>query len=208
MNKKYLTAIIDRMGLRKYVSAARAKKNALSQTPWYRDRQVRRWVGQCRKQNALVHPTIEFEGRLPAHHVHIGAETCIQRDVSVWLAPDANIQPVLAIGTDSFVGRNTFFGVYEPITIGSHVQIAAYCYLVSQNHGYARRDIPIKYQDFVGKPIIIEDDVWLGTHVVILPGVTIGQGAIVAAGSVVNRNIPPYQIWGGAPAKFIKDRPT
>ena len=58
-------------------------------------------------------------------------------------------------------------------------------------------DIAIKDQGFEGAPITIEDDVWLGTHVVVLPGVTIGRGAIVSAGSVVNRDIPAWEIWGG-----------
>ncbi|MUG94040.1 acyltransferase [Scytonema sp. UIC 10036] len=107
----------------------------------------------------------------------------------------------------AYIGRNTFIGVFHPITIGEASQIGAYSYLISANHCYERRDIPIIEQGFVGAEIVIEDDVWLGTHVVVLPGVTIGQGAIVAAGSVVTKDIPPYQVWGGVPAKFIKHRP-
>jgi acetyltransferase-like isoleucine patch superfamily enzyme len=64
----------------------------------------------------------------------------------------------------------------------------------------------MQLQGFVGAPIVLEADVWLGTHVVVLPGVTIGRGAIVAAGSVVNRDVPAHEIWGGAPARFLKRR--
>ena len=60
----------------------------------------------------------------------------------------------------------------------------------------------------VNAPIIIGDDVWLGVNVVILKGVNIGRGAIVAAGSVVTKSIAPYEIWGGMPAKKMSDRPV
>ena len=150
---------------------------------------------------------MEFTGRSPLNLVQISSGTYVQKDVSIWLAKDHTAQPTLAIGEDSFIGRNTFIGVYDPIIIGSFVQIAAYCYLVSQNHGYLRRDIPMKHQEFVAGPITIEDDVWLGTHVVVLPDVTIARGAIVAAGSIVTKDIPAYEIWGGVPARFIKHRP-
>jgi acetyltransferase-like isoleucine patch superfamily enzyme len=56
---------------------------------------------------------------------------------------------------------------------------------------------------YTGKAIIIEDGVWIGTHVVILPSVTIGEGAIIAAHSLVNKDIPPYEIWGGVPSNLL-----
>ena len=64
--------------------------------------------------------------------------------------------------------------------------------------------VPIYYQGYIGDPICIEDEVWIGTHVIVLPGVTIGKGAIIAAGSVVNKNVPAYEIWGGSPARFLQ----
>ena len=85
--------------------------------------------------------------------------------------------------------------------------IGPFCHILSGNHRFDRRDIPVRKQGHDIAPVAIEDDVWLGTHVVVLPGVTIGKGAIVAAGAVVNKDIPAYEIWGGVPAKFIKERP-
>ncbi|MBV8731891.1 MAG: acyltransferase [Acidobacteriia bacterium] len=105
------------------------------------------------------------------------------------------------------MGRHTYLGVYLPISIGDHTIIGAYSYIISANHCFESREIPIQDQGFQGAPITIGEDVWIGTHVVILPGVTIGKGAIIAAGSIVNRNVPAYQIWGGVPARFIKERP-
>jgi maltose O-acetyltransferase len=106
-----------------------------------------------------------------------------------------------------FIGRNTYIGAFQPIEIGRASMIGAYSYIVSGNHRFDRRDIPIREQGFSGKAVVLEEDVWLGTHVVVLPGIRIGRGAIVAAGSVVNRDVPAYEIWGGVPAKFIGTRP-
>ena len=202
MAKFLFTSLINKIGLRWHINAVRDYTRTLQRT-----HQLKSWLKSCKKSNVFIHPSIDFMGREPYDYINIGCDTHIQKDVSIWLAPDELASPKLSIGYDTFIGRNSFIGVYQSITIGSCVQIAAYCYLVSQNHGYSRRDIPMKHQDFVGGPIIIEDDVWLGTHVVVLPDVTIGRGAIVAAGAVVNKNIPPYEIWGGVPAKFIKMRP-
>ncbi|MEO6907026.1 MAG: acyltransferase [Abditibacteriaceae bacterium] len=104
-------------------------------------------------------------------------------------------------------GRNTFIAVFQPIEIGCSTMIGAYTYIASNNHGFSHRDIPMHDQTWTGAPVIIKDDVWIGTHVIVLPGVTIGKGAIVAAGSIVNKDIPPYEIWEGAPAEFIKQCP-
>jgi acetyltransferase-like isoleucine patch superfamily enzyme len=105
------------------------------------------------------------------------------------------------------VGQNTYLGVHLPIQTGKQVMIGAYSHLTSANHCFARRDIPIQEQGFVGAPIVIEDEAWLGTHVVVLPGVKIGKGAMIGAGSVVTKDVPAWEIWGGVPARFIKMRP-
>jgi carbonic anhydrase/acetyltransferase-like protein (isoleucine patch superfamily) len=200
--KRILKSIIKMLGLSLYASALQDRNRK-----YWEAQRIKSWLESYKTRSVFVHPSIEFTGCAPFDCVELGRDTHIQQDVTIWLAPDKDACPKLTIGCDSFIGRNSFLGVHQPITIGSYVQIAAYCYLVSQNHGYARRDIPIKHQDFVGGPIVIEDDVWLGTHVVVLPNVIISKGAIVAAGSVVTKNIPAYEIWGGVPAKFLKMRP-
>jgi acetyltransferase-like isoleucine patch superfamily enzyme len=73
-------------------------------------------------------------------------------------------------------------------------------------HGYARRDIPMRHQPPESKPVRIEDDVWIGMGVKLLPGVTIGKGAIIGAGSVVTRSIPAYSIAIGAPCRVVRER--
>lgn len=92
------------------------------------------------------------------------------------------------------------------ITIGNYVHTGTNVIMLAFNHGFYTREIPTKKQDYLEAPIVIEDDVWIGAGVIILAGVTIGKGAIIASNAVVNKNVPPYTIVGGVPAKIIKER--
>mgnify|MGYP000107432388 len=83
--------------------------------------------------------------------------------------------------------------------------IAPFCYLIDSNH-QIKKDILLNQQPMIAKNIIIKDDVWLGTSVKVLQGVKINKGAVVAAGSIVNKDIPEYEIHGGIPAKKIGKR--
>lgn len=93
------------------------------------------------------------------------------------------------------------------ITIGNYVHTGTNVIMLAFNHGFYTRDTPTKKQDYLEAPIVIEDDVWIGAGVIILAGVTIGKGAIIASNAVVNKDVPPYTIVGGVPAKIIKERP-
>ncbi|MDF5718620.1 MAG: glycosyltransferase [Rhizonema sp. NSF051] len=170
---------------------------------------LHKWIKAKMLEGTIIHPSLEFVAgiRPDLETLEIGEKCNINQDFSLWLSPDEGANPKFVMKKEACISRNTFIGVFQPITIGEYVQIGAYSYIISANHCYERRDIPILKQGFVGAPIMIEDDAWLGTHVVVLPGVTIGKGAIVAAGSVVTKDIPAYEVWGGVPAKFIKNRP-
>ena len=110
------------------------------------------------------------------------------------------------------VGKNCFFGEYSVIRgqggvhIGNNVYTGPMVQLVAVNHVYNNPDIPIREQGITAKGITIEDDVWLGTNVTVVDGVTIGQGSIIGAGAVVTKDIPPYSIAVGTPARPVKDR--
>lgn len=93
------------------------------------------------------------------------------------------------------------------ITIGNYVHTGANVIMLGFNHGFYTRDIPTKQQDYMEAPIVVEDDVWIGTGAIILAGVTIGKGAVIASNAVVNKDVPAYTIVGGVPAKVIKERP-
>lgn len=92
------------------------------------------------------------------------------------------------------------------ITINDNVIIGPYTVIRSDDHIFERTDIPIRNQGHRGESILIKDDCWIGAHCVILKGVTIGEGAIIGASSVVTKDIPSYSIAMGCPAKVINYR--
>ena len=92
------------------------------------------------------------------------------------------------------------------VLIGNNVLIATQSVLVSANHNFEMTNIPISQQGETAKPIIIEDDCWLGAGVKVLAGVTIHKGSVIGAGSVVTTDIPEYSVAVGVPAKVIKKR--
>ena len=117
----------------------------------------------------------------------------------------------LSVGDDSSIPKgSTIYCTEAPVTIGKKVVFGPKPTIISGDHRY---QIAGKYildntekQEGDDLPIVIQDDVWCGANVTILKGVTIGYGAIIAAGSIVTKNVPPCEIWGGVPAKFIKPR--
>jgi galactoside O-acetyltransferase len=92
------------------------------------------------------------------------------------------------------------------IEFGSHIAIGPYCVIRAADHGFSDPLIPIREQPHVGGVIVIEDDVWLGSHVVVTRNVRIGRGSVIGAHSVVTKDIPPYSVAVGVPARVIKSR--
>ncbi|MBT2724003.1 acyltransferase [Bacillus sp. ISL-46] len=99
-----------------------------------------------------------------------------------------------------------YIGPAGYISIGNNVMLGPNVSMSSENHIYINTEKPIKEQGVERKGIFIEDDCWIGTGAIILDGVRIGRGSVVAAGSVVTKDIPPYSIVAGIPAKIIKSR--
>ncbi len=113
--------------------------------------------------------------------------------------------PRIVIGDTVFIGTNCEFNINEGIIIGNDCLIASGCKFIDHDHGTAIGE-PM-YQQFGSRAkILIGKDVWLGCNVIVLKGVNIGDGAIIAAGAVVTKSIPAYEIWGGVPAKKIGQR--
>lgn len=108
------------------------------------------------------------------------------------------------------LGDNSGIGDYShfqgKVTIGNNVMIAPRCAFIASNHRFDRLDIPMNQQGSVEGEIILKDNVWIGYGAIILSEVTIGSGAIVAAGAVVTKSVPPNAIVAGVPAKIIKYR--
>ncbi len=113
--------------------------------------------------------------------------------------------PRIVIGDTVFIGTNCEFNINEGITIGNDSLIASGCKFIDHDHGIDMGES--MYKQFGSRAkISIANDVWLGCNVIVLKGVTIATGAIVAAGAVVTKSIPAYEIWGGVPAKKIGHR--
>ena len=97
--------------------------------------------------------------------------------------------------------HNTVIG---PVTIGSHVNLAQGITVTALNHNFEDPNKRIDEQGISTTPVTIEDDVWIGANAVVLPGVTIGNHSVVAAGAVVTKDVPPHSLVAGVPAKVIK----
>jgi acetyltransferase-like isoleucine patch superfamily enzyme len=110
------------------------------------------------------------------------------------------------IGDNSFINADVWINGPGPIKIGKDCLLAPHVAIVAVNHVFADPDRPIRLQGHTAKGITIEDDCWLAYGVKVLDGVTIGQGSIIGAGAIVTKDIPPYSIAVGIPAKVIGKR--
>ena len=112
-----------------------------------------------------------------------------------------------AVG-DVIIGDHTRIGLHNtiigPVDIGSHVNLAQGITVTALNHNFSDTKKRIDEQGVITNPVTIEDDVWVGANAVILPGVTIGEHCVVAAGAVVTKDVPPHSLVAGVPAKVIK----
>jgi len=112
----------------------------------------------------------------------------------------------MEVGLGTSIERGNFFMSEGGVTIGRDVLLAPYCRLITHQHTFRELDKPIYDQEMEYGSIIIEDWAWIGAGTIVLPGIHIGKGAIVGAGSVVTRSVPAFEIWAGNPAKKIRDR--
>ena len=112
-----------------------------------------------------------------------------------------------AVG-DVMIGDHTRIGLHNtiigPVEIGTHVNLAQGITVTALNHNFGDTEKRIDEQGVSTNPVTIEDDVWIGANAVILPGVTIGNHCVVAAGAVVTKDVPPHSLVAGVPAKVIK----
>jgi acetyltransferase-like isoleucine patch superfamily enzyme len=112
----------------------------------------------------------------------------------------------LTLATGVRVGLYSVFNGGDDISVGERSLISGFVYLQTSMHGYKDKDIAVQKQGFSHAPVQLEEDTWLGTHVVILPGVTLAKGVVVGSNAVVTKSAAAYSILGGVPAKVINER--
>jgi acetyltransferase-like isoleucine patch superfamily enzyme len=139
------------------------------------------------------------------HQVSIGENCNLEHGIYFKYDGIWNKGPAIIIEDNVFIGAGCEFNIRKKIIVGVDTLIASGCRFIDHNHGLLTNHL-IRKQEGTEAEIIIGDDVWIGCNVVVLKGVTIGNGAVVAAGSVVTKSIPSLEIWGGVPAKKISER--
>lgn len=110
----------------------------------------------------------------------------------------------VSIGEYSALNSFVHIWGHGGVTIGNRVMIASHVSIVSVTHDHTADSM--RFAKPISQPIFINDDVWIGAHVVILPGVTLGEGSVIGAGSVVREDVEPYAIVAGTPARLIRYR--
>ena len=111
----------------------------------------------------------------------------------------------ITIREKTYINRQTMLDAHERIEIGRNCMIGPNCYLTDSDHG-TDAGLPVSQQPMESSPVLLEDGVWMGAGAIVLKGVTIGRDAIVGAGAVVTKNVPPNAIVVGVPARVIGSR--
>lgn len=135
-------------------------------------------------------------------NISLGSRVGLNRHASLYAA-----RGKISIGDNVFMGDFSSINANDAeITIGSNVAIAPMVIIQGANHNFDGLDIPIVDQGHTSSFVVIEDNVWIAARCVILPGVRIHSGAVVAAGAVVTRDVPPDTVVAGSPARVVRMR--
>ncbi|TAF07275.1 MAG: acyltransferase [Nostocales cyanobacterium] len=154
-------------------------------------------------QGVHIFKNVRLDGKgHPKNKIYLGNGVAIERNVDIGCLEDTLIH----IDEDTFIGPNVCIAGPGDIRIGKNCMIASHAGIYANNHNFTDPLLPIKQQGVTCQGIIIEDDCWLGHGVTVLDGVTIGKGSVIGAGAVVTKDIPPYSVAVGIPAKVIKNR--
>ena len=157
----------------------------------------------------LIAPLYQHRGRGSKIYGSVRLDTPPYR--RFWLGRRSVVESYCCINNavgDVVIGDYTRIGLHctviGPVCIGNHVNLAQGIVVTALNHNFNDETKRIDEQGVSTKSVVIEDDVWIGANAVVLPGVTIGQHSVVAAGAVVTQDVPPYTVVAGVPAKVVK----
>jgi len=148
---------------------------------------------------------LHIVGYIPSHHIRrffyrfwgikIGSGSTIHTGARFYKPSN------ISIGKDTIIGEGAVLDGRDKLSIGNHVDIASEVMIYNSQHDLESDDFHA-----TSEPVVIEDYVFIGPRAIILPGVTIGKGGVVAAGAVVTKNVNPFEMVGGVPAKVIGER--
>lgn len=148
---------------------------------------------------------LRFVGFIPLHFVrkffYLISGVKLKFDSTIHIGANFFNPSNISIGHDTIIGDHCFMDGRSPLKIGNHVGIASQVLIYNDEHDINSLD----YGNSFG-PVEIGDYVFIGPRAIILPNIKIGKGAVVAAGAVVTKDIPDFEIWGGVPAKKISHR--
>ena len=157
----------------------------------------------------LLAPLYQHRGRGSKIYCSVRLDTPPYR--RFWLGKQSVVESYCCINNavgNVTIGDYTRIGIHStiigPVCIGQHVNLAQGVVVTALNHNYEDVSKRIDKQGVSTKPVVIGDDVWIGANSVVLPGVTIGNHCVVAAGAVVTKDVPDNTLVGGVPAKILK----
>jgi len=130
----------------------------------------------------------------------LGKNAAVKRNVSFGWGDK------ISLGINSYIGEDSYLNIHDDIIIGANVMIGPQVMILTGNHSFSDIRQPMCEQPSIGLPVIIKDNVWIGARSIILPGVMIGQGAVIGAGSVVTKDVGELSVVAGNPARFIRNR--
>lgn len=161
---------------------------------------------QVRTLSGLVLISGRLIALVPFHHFRLFAYRHllgmkIGRGSTVYRTPEIHRPSSVTIGNNTIIGRDAILDGRRGLTIGDNVNLSTGVWVWSEQHD---KDSPSFAPD--GGPVVIGDRAWLSCRTIVLPGVTIGEGAVVCAGAVVTKDVAPYSVVAGIPAKKIAER--
>lgn len=166
-----------------------------------------RWLTSQRRKGIFLEPDVRIQGvelSTLDNRLSMGKGVALDRGVTIWMGE--NSEGSIEIGQGVYVGPYAFLGTSgHRLIIGENTMIGSHSYIITVNHRTARKDIPYVLQGYEGEDVTIGKNVWIGCHVTILPGVTIGDHAIIGAGAVVTKTVPAGETWVGVPAHRVKE---
>lgn len=150
---------------------------------------------------------VKLRGYVWMRHISIPrqwSDITIEKDVSlddgvVLLCSGSPKENKIAIDQGTYLNRYTMLDAHSQISIGRNCMIGPHCYITDANHGRAP-EVLVREQQMEPRPVVIEDDVWLGAGVIVLPGVRLGRGCVIGAGAVVTHDVPAGAVFAGVPA--------